>query len=136
MGRVSPSLLKSIMLNELKHLELHDGEQRTQLTLASITSRTQLARLAGKAETYSGKEGDQPIRTWLQMMQQWLIAGGCSERDHVTVAALYLRGRAAQHWTAVRPAIAASGEHISWDTFCKYMILAFGAYDPQTIACR
>lgn len=114
-----------------------DGADSTTVAklLAASGTDPQLLRLISKPECFTGSENSKSVRTWFSSVENWLDTVDCKPQYKVKVAALYLRGKAEQHWLAVKPQIAASGENpAQWDVFKKWMILGFGAVDPETSA--
>ena len=85
---------------------------------------------------FTGTKADtEPIRRWLTSMSHYLTITRVPQSLGVGVAVTYLRGEAQVFWFSVQQNIKSAGEDpASWEVFKKYMVMGFGALDPEITA--
>lgn len=94
-----------------------------------------LAKYTKSPKDFAGTAGDEPIRHWLNSMAHFLTTTRIPVKDGVAVAVSYLRGQAQQYWFSNMPNILIAREDPkSWETFKKWMVIGFGATDPEVEA--
>lgn len=85
---------------------------------------------------FTGTKSDsEPVRRWLTSMSHYLTITRVPKPLGVGVAVTYLRGEAQVYWFSVQKQITTAGEDpTDWEVFRKWLVLGFGALDPEITA--